>query len=54
MNVMCTNILALFVFSVYDTDGNGVLDAKEGNIMNQEIYGKYYASSKDGQRCEHI
>jgi hypothetical protein len=27
------------------------LDAKEGNIMNQEIYGKYYASSRDGQRC---
>jgi len=48
----CTigNNLALFVFSVYDADGNGLLDAREGNIMNQEIYGKYYASSRDGQK----
>lgn len=48
----CTieNNLALFVFSVYDTDGNGLLDPEEANVMNQDIYGKYYARSKEGQR----
>ena len=46
--------IGLFVFSIYDIDANGVIDSQEANIMNQEIYGKYYASSKDGQRYECI
>ena len=40
----CTiaNNLNALAFSVYDSDGNGVLSPSEANLMLQQIYGKYY------------
>lgn len=43
----CTvsNNLHALAFSIYDVDGNGILDAQEAEIMLRHIYGKYFESS---------
>jgi hypothetical protein len=44
-----TNNLHTLAFSVYDVDGNGMLNATEANEMLLQIYGKYFVGNTDAQ-----
>jgi len=42
--------MALFAFDLYDFDGNEMLDKDEADALLKDIYGKYYAKSRKGQK----
>ena len=45
-----TNNLHTLIFTVYDMDGNGMLNAEEADKMLRQIYGKYFEGSQNAQK----